>query len=294
MFEALRYFVLVVEHGSFTAAARQARLTQPAMSAALRTLEERLGAQLLDRRSRGVVPTAAGEALLPRARAALTAVEDGRRAVAEVTGLRAGTVRLGGGPTACTYYLPPLLAAFRAAHPGVRIVVRELPAGAVLAGLEGGELDLGVVFDDLGEPWGEDELVLVAAPTLAAGTTDVGRAPFVTFAKGTSTRGLLDQHFPQADVAMELGSIASVKGNVRAGVGVALVSRRAVERDVALGHLVVVPHPATPIVRPVSLVHRGVDRLPPAAAALRKVLLSARQPAASRRTASRRRGRPRS
>jgi len=73
---------------------------------------------------------------------------------------------------------------------------------------------------------------------------------------------------------MELGSIAAVKGNVRAGIGMALVSRAAVESDLAGGRLVEVPDPRTPIARTLSLIHRGRERLPPAAAALREQLLS--------------------
>lgn len=86
---------------------------------------------------------------------------------------------------------------------------------------------------------------------------------------------------------MELGSIASVKGNVRAGIGVALVSSAAVEQDLADGRMVVVPHPATPIVRPLKLVHRGVERLPPAAARLRELLLARRPRSPARRRARR-------
>jgi DNA-binding transcriptional LysR family regulator len=74
---------------------------------------------------------------------------------------------------------------------------------------------------------------------------------------------------------MELGSIAAVKGNTRAGVGIALVSRRAVERDLTGGQLVALPDERTPIVRPLYLVHRGRDRLPPAAAALHRMLRKA-------------------
>ena len=73
---------------------------------------------------------------------------------------------------------------------------------------------------------------------------------------------------------MELGSIAAVKANTRAGVGIALVSRRAAQRDFASGQLIEIPSAQTPIVRPLDLVHRGRDRLPPAAAELRRLLLS--------------------
>jgi DNA-binding transcriptional LysR family regulator len=195
--------------------------------------------------------------------------------VAEVEGIHAGEVRLGAGATACTYLLPPVLAEFRARYPGVRFLLREATTTQVLDGLARGELDLGVVTHESGEPWRRDELILVASPTLPVARAALP-APFVTFGRGSTTRELLDRHFPGAEVVMELGSIAAVKGNVRAGIGIALVSRSAVQTDLALGRLVEVPHPETPVPRPLHIVHRGKDRLPPAAAALRRLLLQHR------------------
>jgi DNA-binding transcriptional LysR family regulator len=147
------------------------------------------------------------------------------------------------------------------------------------------------------DAWFSDELVLVAAPRLAAqlaverrraarGSRGRGAAGggegmgggaaigggeagwdaalrFVTFPEGATTRELLERSFPGAEVVMELGSIAAVKGNVRAGIGVALVSRSAVVTDLRARTLALVPHPATPVVREMHLLHRGVARLTP-------------------------------
>jgi DNA-binding transcriptional LysR family regulator len=282
MLEPLRHFTLVVQHGTFTAAARHAHVSQPALTASIQRLEAQLGGRLLLRGRTRATLTAAGEALLPRARAALAAVDEGRRAVAEVMGLATGEVRLGAGATVCTYYLPRLLARYRARFPGVRIHLREGPPNELLGDLEGGELDLlilariGKTFQEgLGaaartlvrEKWRDDELILVAGPDI-----DPRTAPLVTVARGTTTRALVDRHFAEMPIAMELGSIATVKSNVRAGVGIALVSRRAAARDITLGQLVEVPHDRTPIARPLYLVHRGRDRLPPAAAELHRML----------------------
>jgi DNA-binding transcriptional LysR family regulator len=290
--EPLRHFTLVAQHGTFTAAARHAHVTQPALTASVQRLEAQMGAKLLVRgagaRARTTL-TAAGEALLPRARAALAAVDEGRRAVAEITGLAAGSVRLGAGATVCTYYLPRTLARFRERHPAVSILLREAPPEDLLDALEAGELDLVVLarvregrgrrgFTEsplpsaLGlEKWLDDELVLVGAPGV-----DPKTAPLVTFARGATTRTLVERHFPGVPIAMELGSIAAIKGNTRAGVGVALVSRRAAQRDFAAGQLVEVPSERTPLVRPLYLVHRGRDRLPPAAAELLRMLRAKR------------------
>lgn len=271
MLDELRHFLLIVQHRTFTEAARHAHLSQPALTASIQRLEDAMGARLLHRGRDGATPTAAGDALLPRARAALAAVEDGRRAVAEVMGLHAGEVRLGAGATACTYLLPPTLVRFRNEHPNVRFLLRELTTHEVLSALHDGTLDLGVVSHKEGELWMEDELILVAAPG-----TDVKTAPFITFVPGTTTRELFDRAFPNARIIMELSSIATVKGNTRAGIGMALVSRHAVVTDIKLGTLVEVPHKATPIKRALHLVHRGADRLPPAAARLRELLLETR------------------
>lgn len=285
MFEPLRHFALVAQHGTFTAAARQAHVTQPALTASIQRLEAQLEARLFDRGREGATLTAAGEALLPRARAALAAVEEGKRAVAEVMGLTVGRVRIGAGATVCTYYLPRLLARFRSRHGGVRIHVREANQDDLLDALEAGDLDLAILAriagaDLLGgsrsglrgqltrERWIADELVLVAAPGLPAAEA----APIVTLARGTTTRILTDRHFPERAIAMELGSIAAVKANTRAGVGVALLSRRAVERDMASKQLVIVPTARGAVTRPFYLVHRGSARLSPAASELCRML----------------------
>src|SRR5579862_6299628 len=218
MLEPLRHFALVAQHGTFTAAARHAHLTQPALTASIQRLEAQMGARLLLRGSGHwkASLTAAGEALLPRARAALAAVEEGRRAVAEVSGLAAGSARLGAGATVCTHYLPRTLARFRAKHPAVRILLREGSQEDLLDALEAGDLDLivlarvgaargrrGFTAEPLGpglalEKWLDDELVLVGAPGV-----DPASAPLVTFARGTTTRTLVDHHFPSMPIAME-------------------------------------------------------------------------------------------
>lgn len=269
MYDELRHFLFVVEHGTFTAAARQAHLSQPALSASIRRLEAHFGARLLHRGREGAVLTAAGEALVPRARASLAALEDGRRAVAEVEGLRAGEVRLGAGTTAATYLLPPVLARYRAMHPQIRYLLREVTSDEAIDALARGELDLAVVSAEGYEPWYVDELVLVAAPGV-----DAKAAPFVTLRQGATSRTLLDLHFPEAQIVMELGSLSAVKGNVRAGIGIALISRHAIGNDLAARRLVRVRDPRTPIARPLHLAHRGADELPPAVAALRRLLLS--------------------
>ncbi len=279
MYDELRHYLLVSEHGTFTEAARVAGLSQPALSASIARLEEHMGARLFHRGRAGASLTAAGEALAPRARAALAAVEDGRRAVAEIASLRAGEVRLAAGATVCTHYLPPALAAYRAAHPAIVLKVREATTRAAQEALLEGDVDLALIADPSGEPWLDDPMILVAA----RGVPSAG-APFVTLPPGSTTRALLERHFPGARVVMELGGLSAVLAFVRAGAGVALVSRAAVAGELGRGGaLVEVRDERTPIVRSVFLCHRGLERLPPAAAALRERLLAPRSPASRSR-----------
>jgi DNA-binding transcriptional LysR family regulator len=206
--------------------------------------------------------------LQPRAEAALAAFADGERAVREVVGLQIGEVRVGAGATASTYLLPPTLRDFRERHPGVRLMLREAFTSRLLSDLRAGELDLAIVTGPGDDPWICDELVLVAAPGL-----DTKRAGYITFAEGSPTRAALIERFGEARIVMELGSIAAVKANVRAGVGVALLSRAAVAKDVRSRTMRIVRSADTPIRRQLSLVHRGIERMPPAAARLRRLLL---------------------
>ncbi len=141
-----------------------------------------------------------------------------------------------------------------------------------------GVLDLGIGIGPGGEPWLDDELVVVASPERAERVTFVGDRlgtgqPFVSFVPGAAVRGMLERHFPEAEVVVELASIAAVKGHVRAGIGLALLSRHAIQNDLDLGLLVEVPEPRTPLVRQLVLHHAGLDAISPAARALREWLL---------------------
>lgn len=271
MLDELRHFLLIAEHGTFTEAARRAHLSQPALSVSVRRLEERMGARLLDRGRHGARLTSAGEALVSRARATLAAFDDGIRAVAEVQGLARGIARIGGGATACTYLLPKTLASFRRKHPKVEIRVKEGFTDALQDALHDGALDLAVITGEGSDKWVTDELIVVASPKI-----DARAAGFISFPPGSPTRELLLKRFTGADIVVELSGIAAVKGHVRAGLGKALLSRHAVKRDLSDGSLVEVRTRGPAITRELSLAHRGVERLPPATAKLRTMLLKRR------------------
>lgn len=280
MLRELEHFVVIAQVGTFTEAARRIHLSQPALTASVQRLEQAVGATLLVRGRQGAELTAAGAAFLPKAQAALAAFRDGQRAVAELQGLSTGQVRLGGGATSCTYLLPPLLAKFRRQRPAITLSLREGYTAELEQAVEDGSLDLAVItvarrqrFDERLHRFGrftEDELIVVAAPDC-----DPATSPWLTFTAGSPTRAVLLERVPDAKIAMELSSIATVKGNVRAGLGMALLSRAAVVTDLASGALVEVPQRWTPVRRRLAIFHRGKARLTPAAAALLEVLTAA-------------------
>ncbi len=117
----LTYFLAVVDHGGFTAAADEVDVSQPALSLAVKELERELGVRLFDRVGRRVQVTAAGRALVGPARQALRDVETGRAAVAAVAGVRAGSLALASLPTLAADPLAELVGRYRRRYPGVTV-----------------------------------------------------------------------------------------------------------------------------------------------------------------------------
>lgn len=140
----LEYFVAVAEEANFTRAAERVHVAQPAVSAQIRHLERELGQQLFDRSRRAVRLTAAGEAVLPHARAALAATAAVRIAVEELGELVRGAVVVGT-VTAHDFDMAGLLAEFHAAHPLVDITLTTDESDALLDGLHSGRLDAAIV-----------------------------------------------------------------------------------------------------------------------------------------------------
>jgi len=140
----LEYFVAVAEEANFTRAAERVHVAQPAISAQIQRLERELGERLLDRTRRTVRLTAAGEAALPHARAALAAVADIQVAIDELTDLVRGTVTIGT-VTSHSVDIPTLLADFHAEHPQVEITLSTDNSDALIENVRTGRLDAAIV-----------------------------------------------------------------------------------------------------------------------------------------------------
>ncbi|MFB7668097.1 transcriptional regulator CynR [Kitasatospora sp. NPDC056138] len=142
----LRYLLAVAEHGNFTRAAEDLRISQPTLSQQIKQLERTVGVQLLDRSGRAVRPTDAGLAYLHYARRALQDLAAAERAVHDVQDLSRGSVRLAMTPTFTAYLIGPLAELLHARHPGISLDVREMTQDQLEAGLLADELDLGIAF----------------------------------------------------------------------------------------------------------------------------------------------------
>ena len=178
----LRHFVSVVDHGGFTAAAKATFVSQPALSLAVKELEQELGTRLFDRIGRRVQLTAAGAALLGPARQVLRDLQTGQAAVAAVTGLGSGALSLACLPTLAADPTATLIGRFRRRHPGV-LVDLAAPEDSLelFAMVETGTCELGLA-DALGVPGplesiglGSQALVFILPPGTTPSLPDGAR-----------------------------------------------------------------------------------------------------------------------
>jgi DNA-binding transcriptional LysR family regulator len=250
----LTAFCEVVERRSFSQAAERLGVTQPAVSLQVRSLEERLGAQLLDRSGRRVEPTEAGlrlyrgaQRLLQLERELLSELEE------EAGGELQGPLAIGASTGPGAHLVPLLLCDFQRDHPGVEVALSVSDTQAVIERVAERELELGVVgalrrhrsleF----EPLARDEVVLAVPPGHAFAGREVAvaelrREPLVVMQEGAGVRHVIEEDLRRAGVRdlhskLELGLQESVKTAVAAGYGVAFISRTAIEGELAAGTL---------------------------------------------------------
>ena len=205
---ALRVFITAAETGSFSAAAEQRYLTQPAVSKRIAALERQLGMRLFDRIGRRIHLTQAGQALLPRARTILAEVEDARRSVMNLSGRLGDTLSMAASHHVGLHRLPTALKAFHSRYPSVRLDLRFLDSESAFEAVAQGKLELASVTLplrahpelDATEMW-SDPLALVTAPShplATAKTVDAAALlayPAILPGPGTVTRELIMSAF---------------------------------------------------------------------------------------------------
>lgn len=286
----LRIFLAVARHLSYSRAAEELRLTQPAVSAQVKELERHLDGVFFERIGRAIRLTDAGAELLGYAEQVCKLVDEARLAMEEFEGLKRGRVALASVSTAGAYVLPPLLGAFRARHPGIGISLEVANRAICQQRLIHSEVDLvimGRVPEQIpheAEPFLPDELVLIAGrshPLANAKDITADRLagePFIFREAGSGTRLNAEEFLRQrriaAPVGLELGDTSAVKEAVAAGLGIALLSRHAIRMELALGRLAVLDVHGLPLRRQWYIVHREKQRLSRAALAFKAFLLT--------------------
>ncbi len=243
----LRYFKTVVEAGGFSAASRQLHIAQPALSIALRKLEQELELTLLHRGERRITPTVEGEVLLGHARRLLELAKAAELEMRELRGLAKGEVRLGIPSMLGSYYFPPILMGFKHRYPELRLSVYEQGTRRLQQMIHDGELDLGVVVAD-SPPQDletrlltrEEMVACVPADHPFASRASIGMEEFfnqelVVFKPGYFLREFVDRFSEREQrsprIAFETNLIPLTKAIVRQGFGITTFLRMVLENE---------------------------------------------------------------
>jgi DNA-binding transcriptional LysR family regulator len=278
----LEAFVQVANQRSFSRAAEALFLTQPTISEHVRALEDELGVQLLDRLGRGATPTRAGQLLLGYAHRMLALSREAHQALDRFQGRMSGELVVGGSTIPGEYVLPALIGQFKAKYPDILISLLIGSTRQVADWLEEGRVELGVVGARPASRALEakelmpDELVVVVPSTHAWATrrtatvADLQKEPMIVRERGSGSREAIEHALHEAGLSLaslriagEMGSTQAVKQAVRAGVGIALISKRAVEDECRAGLLACVKIKDLRIARAFHLItHRDRTRSP--------------------------------
>ncbi len=287
----LRVFQTVASRLSYTQAAAALGRTQPAVSAQIRQLEATLGLELFEQVGRKIHLTDAGRELLAAVRHLFAAVDEVADIVAELKGMRRGTLRVGAATTAGEYVVPPLLGAFHKAHPEIDLSLVVDNRAGILQRLYANELDFAVMGRVPpgaaleGEPVLPNPLVVVAAATHPLARKR--RLPLSALLEetwlfreeGSGTRLTLERHFDEQGVApqrrLTLSGNSAVKQAAIAGLGVAVLPRAALDLELAARRLAVLDVEGFPLERQWHIVRMRHKRLSPAALAFQKLIREA-------------------
>ncbi len=283
----LAAFLAVASERSFSAAARRLHRTQPAISQAVRRIEEELGERLFDRSSRDGTLTEAGRLLQDYAQRLLGLAAEAQVAVRELQEVRKGRVIIGANEAA-VHTLLPHIEKFSSSHPGVAIDVRRISSRQMSAAVLDRSIDFGVMTfqpSDRGIQalsLGTDEIVLLTAPMhgLAsrkrATLEEVGREAVIAHNDPSPTRDRVLRAYERKrtaiNIQISLPSLDGIKRAVEMGIGVALLPRRCALTEIARGSLVAVKVPELGATRQVRLVYRKTGERSRAAEAFLEVI----------------------
>ena len=276
----LRALVAIAEEGSFSAAAARIFLSQPALSLLVKQMEENLELKLFHRTTRKVELTPAGRELLVTARRVIGEMEEAIGQLRDYADCRRGRVVVAALPSLASTLLAEAIAGFRKTLPGVRVVVRDGVADAVVAALRAGEVDLALGLPMQAEDEFTmthllmDDLVAIARPEqfparrAALTWTELARLPLVAMARGTSIRRLTDIAFGQLELepelAYEVSFMTTAIALVENGEGLAVLPSSALPA-ILPPHLVRLALEAPKVERQICILERKGRHRSPAA-----------------------------
>jgi DNA-binding transcriptional LysR family regulator len=256
----LKTFYFVAKHLSFTRAARDLFVTQPAVTMQIDALEQHCETRFFSREKKHLKLTEAGAVLFRYAEQIVGLAREAEQAICEFRINPHGVLRIGTTKTFARYLMAPLILHFHQAHPKIRILLNEGSSKELAAALTTGAIDLAVVgrvpYDSRLEatPFphrATDEMVVALAPghplagAGALSLVDIQREPLLLREKGSGTRHLILQRFQEQglspNILLEASNVDFIKDLVERGAGIGILGRMSVEDDLRRGSLVAVP-----------------------------------------------------
>jgi DNA-binding transcriptional LysR family regulator len=288
-FRQLKVFESVARHLSYSRAAEELFLTQPAVSIQVRKLEEHAGHPLFEQFGKKVYLTPAGAELLVISRGIIQQFEAAESAMAQFSGVAGGKLNVGV-ISAGDYFFPRLLVEFLGRHAGVQLNFTVHNREGLLTHIEQNLTDLAVMvrpptdLDTVNEPFAPHPYVIVAPPghpLVGRARLEVGevmRQPFIVRERGSDTWKSMQEglggDLSALNVAMEIRSTETIKQAVMAGMGLSFLSAHTVSHELQAGSLRVLDVQGLPLMLHWYVVHRQGKRLPPVAQAFRAFLIS--------------------
>ncbi len=270
----LQVFQTVARLLSFTKAAEELHMTQPAVTFQVRQLEEQYNTRLFDRTHNRISLTEAGRKVYESAVRIFELYAEMDNAVRELTGDVGGVLILGASSTIAEYMLPVLLGDFKKQYPDVSIRLKVSNSDGIVNQVENNMIDMGVVEAPVNnknlvvEVCRTDELVLIVPPGHELADREkvcpkeLIKYPFICREEGSGTREVMLESMSadggsagDLNVVMELGSLEAIKGAVEAGMGISVLSSATIVKELKLGTLVAIKLDP-PAHRPFSFVHQ--------------------------------------
>jgi LysR family transcriptional regulator, low CO2-responsive transcriptional regulator len=285
----LKVFETVARHLSFSRAAEELHLTQPAVSTQVKTLEGHAGLPLFEQMGKKIFLTAAGSEMLRCSRAIIEQFEEAEQAMTQLRGIGGGKLNVAV-ISAGDYFFPRLLVEFAKRHTGVSLNLTVLNREELLHQLADNLTDLAIMvrppadMDTVSQAFAPHPYVIIAAPDHPL--TGKQRIPiarlsqeaFVVREKGSDTRHSMEEGFGSTmdslNMAMEIKSTETIKQAVIAGMGISFISAHTINLELQAGSLAVLDVTGFPLMLNWYVVHRTHKRLPPVAQAFKNFLLS--------------------